>query len=167
MRKIMLTGLATAALAMSLTACGGGSDNKTAAAPPASTNGTAPAPTGSSTPGGPDGTKAPEGTKAPGGTGGHHTPPSQPGSGGVHQISSKWGKLEYLAPGKFIVGNVAFFTATDTVLIVAGGKCPNGSAPTGNSRCSVEGIDEWAQASPHNVNVHFSGQLATRIVETQ
>jgi hypothetical protein len=167
MRKIVIGGVA-AALALGLTACGGNGDGSSAAAPASSpsspagsTPSSAPTPSAPSTPGG---------TSAPRGTGGtrapvvRHTPLAQPGG---QQIKSQWGRLQYLAPGKYIVGDIGFFTATDTVLYVAGGTCPDGSTPPDDSKCSVDGLDEWAQAAPHNVNVRFSGQVATVITETQ
>ncbi|MEV3923941.1 hypothetical protein [Actinomadura coerulea] len=166
MRKIVITGMA-AALALGLTACGGSGDGNSAAAPssPASS---APAPSGSSTPDGgstPSGPSTPQGSGGSGTPGGRHTPLAQQGG---QQITTKWGPLRYLAPGKYTVGNVAFFTATDTVVYVAGGTCPNGTpTPPDVSKCSIDGLDQWAQASPHNVNVQFSGQTATRITETQ
>ncbi|WP_026411573.1 hypothetical protein [Actinomadura oligospora] len=78
---------------------------------------------------------------------------------------SAWGRLRYVAPGKFSVGDVVFSTSGDTVLFVAGGQCPDGSAPPNAGRCSVNGIDDWARASPHNVSVRFSGRSATFIQE--
>lgn len=167
MRKIMITG-AAAALALGLTACGGTGGGNSAAAPPSSPTGSAPASNGGSAP---EGTPTPGGASTPRGSGGSGTPGTQHtplGQQGGRQIKSKWGPLRYLAPGKYTVGNVAFFTTTDTVLYVAGGTCPNGSpTPPDVSKCSVDGLDQWAKASPHNVNVQFSGQTATRITETQ
>ncbi|MBO2461427.1 hypothetical protein J4709_27980 [Actinomadura sp. LCR2-06] len=93
-----------------------------------------------------------------------HTPLAQPGG---QQVKSKWGTLRYLAPGKFLVGNIGFFVANDTVLQVAGGTCPDGSTPSDDSKCSIDGLDEWVQAAPHNAVVQFSGQAATLIRETQ
>ncbi|GAA4335673.1 hypothetical protein GCM10023178_48970 [Actinomadura luteofluorescens] len=73
-----------------------------------------------------------------------------------------------LAPGKYTVGNVAFFTTTDTVVYVAGSTCPDGSpTPPDVSKCTVDGLDQWAKAAPHNASVRFSGQTAVRITETQ
>ncbi|MQY04804.1 hypothetical protein [Actinomadura macrotermitis] len=164
MRKIAITGMA-AALAFGLTACGGGND-KTAAPAPSSPTGSAPAP-GTATPNEastPSAAPAPGNPGAPGTPTIRHTPPA-PQAG--QQIKSKWGQLRYLAPGKYLVGDVAFFTATDTVVYVAGGTCPDGSTPPDNSKCSPEGLDEWAKAGPHNVTVRFSGQTATLIRETQ
>ncbi|MGI5206962.1 hypothetical protein ACQEU6_35975 [Spirillospora sp. CA-108201] len=171
MRKIMITG-AAAALAFGLTACGGTGDGNSAAAPPPSPTGSAPASNGGPTP---EVTPTQGGASTPRGSGGSGNPGTQPtplgqqgGQQGGQQIKSKWGPLRYLAPGKYTVGNVAFFTTTDTVLYVAGGTCPDGSpTPPDVSKCSVDGLDQWAKASPHNVNVNFSGQTATRITETQ
>ncbi|GGT59010.1 hypothetical protein [Actinomadura citrea] len=164
MRKIVITGVA-AALALGLTACGGNGDGNSAAAPssPASS-----APSESSTPDGgssPGAPSTPQGSGGSGAPGGRRTPLAQQGG---QQITTKWGPLRYLAPGKYTVGNVAFFTATDTVLYVAGGTCPNGTpTPPDVSKCSVDGLDQWVKASPHNAAVRFSGQTATRITETQ
>ncbi|MEU4822358.1 hypothetical protein OG979_24605 [Actinomadura citrea] len=164
MRKIVITGMA-AALALGLTACGGNGDGNSAAAPssPASS-----APSESSTPDGgssPGAPSTPQGSGGSGAPGGRHTPLAQQGG---QQITTKWGPLRYLAPGKYTVGNVVFFTATDTVLYVAGGTCPNGTpTPPDVSKCSVDGLDQWVKASPHNATVRFSGQTATRITETQ
>ncbi|MES9605601.1 hypothetical protein [Actinomadura sp. NPDC000929] len=169
MRKIMITGMA-AALALGLTACGG--DGGSAAASPSSPAASAPAPSESSTPDGgstPGGPSTPQGPGGSGTPGGRHTPLAQQGGQqGGRQVTTKWGPLRYLAPGKYTVGNVAFFTATDTVVYVAGGTCPNGApTPPDVSKCSVDGLDEWVKAAPHNASVRFSGATATRITETQ
>ncbi|WP_242907812.1 hypothetical protein [Actinomadura terrae] len=174
MRKIVMTG-AVAALALGLTACGNVGDTESAATPAAPTAPTAPQrPGGTSTPGG---TAAPSGPATPGGASTprtpegagaptvRHTPLAQPGG---ERAKEAWGKLRYLAPGKFTVGNVVFFTATDTVVYVAGGTCPDGTPPPADvSKCSIDGFDEWVQAAPHNAVVRFSGQAATMIRETQ
>lgn len=168
MRKILITGVA-AALALGLTACGGNGDGRTAAAP-SSPAGSPAAPSESSSPGTPA-PATPGGASTPQGSGGQgapvvrHTPPAPQGG---RQIITKWGRLRYLAPGKFIVGDVAFFIANDTVLYVAGGTCPDGSpTPPDVMKCSTDGLDQWAQAAPHNVSVRISGQAAVRITETQ
>ncbi|MDL4818306.1 hypothetical protein [Actinomadura opuntiae] len=171
MRKIAITGM-TAALALGLTACGGNGDGhgNSVAAPPSSPTASASVPGGTATPSGastPAPASTPNGASTPGDPGAptvRHTPAT--GQGG-QQIRTKWGKLRYMAPGKYIVGNVAFFTANDTVVYVAGGTCPDGSTPPDDSKCSIDGLDEWAQAAPHNVSVRFSGQAATTITETQ
>ncbi|WP_207400693.1 hypothetical protein [Actinomadura roseirufa] len=183
MRKIVITGVA-AVLALGLTACNGTGDGKSAAAPsspvgsvPAtgatSTPG-APSPGGASTPGGsstPGGGSTPGGSSAPRGSGGSGAPvgePTSPEQAGGKQVKTAWGRLQYLAPGKFTVGNVVFFTAGDTDLYVAGGKCPDGAdTPPDVMKCSMTGFDEWVQAEPHNATVKFSGQAATLIRETQ
>jgi hypothetical protein len=85
----------------------------------------------------------------------------------VQQGKPVWGQLRYMAPGKFIVGDIAFFVSDDTAVYVAGGECPDGSTPPDDSKCSVTGLDDWAKAAPHNVTVRFSGQVATMIRETQ
>lgn len=69
--------------------------------------------------------------------------------------------------GRFIVDDVAFYTSNETVLYVAGGKCPNGSAPINVSKCSMAGFEEWIKSTPHNAIVRFHGQVATLIRETQ
>ncbi|ROO90582.1 hypothetical protein EDD29_8313 [Actinocorallia herbida] len=160
MRKILITGVA-AVLALGLTACNGEVDGGSAAAPPS-----APAPSGTATPGEistPDAPSAPSGTSTPQNPGGSDTSSEQQGQ----QITEKWGTLSYLAPGKFLVGDVAFFTATDTAFYVAGGTCPDGTVPADESKCSLDGFDEWVQNAPHNAVVEFSGQSATLIRETQ
>ncbi|MGI5419732.1 hypothetical protein [Actinomadura luteofluorescens] len=165
MRKIVITGMA-AALALGLTACGG--DGDPVAAPPSSPTGSAPAPSESTTPDGgstPGGPSAPQGPGGSGTPGSRHTPLAQEGG---RQITTKWGPLRYLAPGKYTVGNVAFFTTTDTVVYVAGSTCPDGSpTPPDVSKCTVDGLDQWVKAAPHNASVRFSGQTALRITETQ
>ncbi|MWA07319.1 hypothetical protein F8568_044745 [Actinomadura sp. LD22] len=170
MRKIVITGVA-AALALGLTACGGNGGGGTAAAPAATPSGAAQAPSESPAPGGTSTTRTPSTPSTPQGSGGQdapvvrHTPPAPQGG---RQITTKWGRLRYLAPGKFLVGDVAFFTADDTVLYVAGGTCPDGSpTPPDVMKCSLDGFDQWVQAAPHNASVRFSGQAAVRITETQ
>ncbi|QKG23870.1 hypothetical protein [Actinomadura verrucosospora] len=165
MRKIVIGGLA-AALALGLTACG--SNGGGAAAAPSSPAGSPPASseptqTPTSTPGASTPSE-PSAPRSPGAPVVRHTPLAQPGG---QQVKSKWGTLQYLAPGKYLVGNIGFFVANDTVLQVAGGTCPDGSAPSDDSKCSIDGLDEWVQAAPHNAVVQFSGQAATLIRETQ
>lgn len=142
MRKLLITGVA-AVLALGLTACTGNGDD------------------GSSTPF--DSASAPSDASTPGGV----STPSDVSTPGGQQITSKWGQLRYLAPGKFTVGDVVFFTATDTVLYVAGSTCPDGTTPPDESKCSIDGFDAWVQEAPHNAVVEFSGQAATLIRETQ
>ncbi|MBO2454471.1 hypothetical protein J4573_45800 [Actinomadura barringtoniae] len=169
MRKIVIGG-AVAALAMGLTGCNiNANDNPTAAAPsspassapaPAPSQSAASTPTQSSTPGNGSGS----GDTNPSPT--QSTPSSQ--GGGNQQIPAKWGPLHYIAPGKYAVGHVIFFTSTDTRLTIAGGDCPDGTPPPADSfKCGIDGLDEWAQNGMHDVNVKFSGQVATSIVETQ
>ena len=141
MRKLLITGVA-AVLALGLTACNGSDINVDGLVSPSSA-----APF--------DAESAPSETS---------TPQEQPGG---QQIASKWGQLRYLAPGKFSVGDVVFFTATDPVLYVAGSTCPDGTTPPDDSKCSVAGFDAWVQEAPHNAVVEFSGQAATLIRETQ
>ncbi|MEV5831845.1 hypothetical protein AB0L25_40445 [Spirillospora sp. NPDC052242] len=156
MQKIVFTGMA-AALALGLTACDGTGDS--AAPTPASSVASTPAPseTDVSTPNAssPVESDTPEAQE----------PPSE--TPGGQQIESKWGRLRYLAPGKFTVDGVAFFTANATVLYVAGDTCPDGSKPPGDSKCNMDGFEQWVQAAPHNAVVEFSGQSATLIRETQ
>ncbi|MBO2454826.1 hypothetical protein J4573_47605 [Actinomadura barringtoniae] len=175
MRKIVIGGM-TAALALSLTACNFNADDKPAAASPSSPAASAPAPSqtpssGATSPGNGSNGDSGNGSDGSDGSGDSSTPRPQhspPSQGGGQQITSKWGRLRYVAPGKFSVGGVVFFTATDTSLTIAGGTCPDGTPPNAeNSKCGIDGIDEWAQRAPHNVNVHFSGQTATSIMETQ
>ncbi|KAB2362833.1 hypothetical protein [Actinomadura montaniterrae] len=172
MRKIVISGV-VAALALGLTACGGNGDGKTAAAAPSSPAGSPAAPSETSTPGGtststpstPGGASTPQGSGNQGAPVVRHTPAAPQGG---QQITTKWGRLRYLAPGKFLVGNVAFFTADDTVLYVAGGTCPDGSpTPSDVMKCSLDGFEQWVKAAPHNASVRFSGQAATTITETQ
>jgi hypothetical protein len=173
MRKIVFGGM-TAALALSLTACNINANDNPAAAGPSSPANSAPAPSGTATPSGnatPGDTSTPGNGSNPGDSGGSSTPrsrPTPPTQQGGQQISSKWGPLHYLAPGKYAVGHVVFFTSTDTRLTIAGGDCPDGTPPPADSfKCGIDGLDDWAQASNHDVNVRFSGQTATSIQETQ
>ncbi|MBW8481825.1 hypothetical protein [Actinomadura parmotrematis] len=160
MRKIVMAGVA-AVLAFGLTACDGGDGGTSAASSPSASPSAVPSVSSSS-----------PAVEAPSGGPSSEPSASRPSSGGssspARPIASKWGRLRYLAPGKFTVGDVAFFTADRTVVIVAGGTCPDGSeASADGSRCGIDGLEEWAKASPHNVNVRFSGQVATTIMETQ
>lgn len=151
LRKILMTATA-AALALGLSACNinaSGSDDKTAAGP---------------TSAGPDGgTASPTKTAAPGG---HHSGAPSHGSGGTGGAggNSASGKLSYMAPGKFMVGNTAFFIATDTVVIVDGGKCPDDAARP-NNRCTTDNMEMWVKSAPRFAKVSFSGQIATVIRE--
>ncbi|RSN66657.1 hypothetical protein [Actinomadura sp. WAC 06369] len=163
MQKILVTGLA-AALALGLTACDGTGTGDSAAAPPAPSGASTPAPSETSTSGGAASAPNASSPEAQG------TPAAQEPSSetpGGRQIKSKWGQLRYLAPGKFTVGGVAFFTANATVLYVADDTCPDGSRPPGDSKCNMDGFEKWVQAAPRNAVVEFSGQSATLIRETQ
>ncbi|GAA0961383.1 hypothetical protein [Actinocorallia libanotica] len=153
MRKLLITGVA-AVLALGLTACTGNGDDGSASPSSSTPFDSASAPSDASTPGE---VSTPSDASTPGEV-------STPGG---QQITSKWGQLRYLAPGKFAVGDVVFFTATDTVLYVAGSTCPDGTTPPDESKCSVDGFDAWVQEAPHNAVVEFSGQAATLIRETQ
>lgn len=168
MRKIVITGVA-AVLALGLTAC-----NEYAAPPLSLPTDSAPAPTGTSTPGEtsapsgsttttPSAPPAPSGTSTPQIPSSSDTPPTQTAN---QQIASKWGPLRYRAPGKLVVDNVVFFVATDTILYILGPTCPDGATPP-DGKCSIDGIDEWVQEVPRNALVHFSGQGATVIKETR
>jgi len=145
MRTILATATAATAaiLTLSLTACNN-TDN-TASAPPSTTSSAAPAKTTPSTPGRHDTTPSSQDAQ-----------PTEPGAAE--------GQLTYLAPGKFQVGDTVFFTATDTVLIVAGGKCPDGAARP-NNRCTTDNMEMWVQSAPRFAQVTFSGQTATTIRE--
>ncbi|WP_026415488.1 hypothetical protein [Actinomadura oligospora] len=170
MRKILLSGV-TAVLALSLTACNFNVNGKTSASGPSTA---APAPSDSTAPGH---ASAPSGkASSPGGDsdGSDPSPSARPCDPNVSPIregacpvKSKWGRLRYLASGKYTVGDTAFFTTQDTVLVVASGTCPDGTGSGPNMRCSLNGIEDWMQASPHNVTVSFSGGNATKIQETQ
>ncbi|MFV2179117.1 hypothetical protein ACFHW2_03185 [Actinomadura sp. LOL_016] len=165
MQKLVFIGMA-AALTLGLTACDG-TDTGTgdsAAPPPASSEASTPAPNETSTPGGDASTPNASSPEESGGPAAQE-PPSETPVG--QQIKSKWGRLRYLAPGKFTVDGVAFFTANATVLYVAGDTCPDGSKPPGASKCNMDGFEKWVQAAPHNAVVEFSGQSATLIRETQ
>ncbi|MEV5572499.1 hypothetical protein AB0L06_20845 [Spirillospora sp. NPDC052269] len=167
MRKILLTG-AAAALALSLSACNIDVNGKATASEP------------STTASAPNSTSVPSGTPShhrtgTGGTGGSDSGPSarpcdpnvSPIRKGACPISVKSGPLRYLASGKYTVGDTAFFTTQDTVLVVASGTCPDGTSSGPNMHCSLDGIDEWVQKSPHNVVVHLDRGNATKIQETQ
>ncbi|MFC4912016.1 hypothetical protein [Actinomadura gamaensis] len=167
MRKILLTGVA-AALTLGLSACDFNVNGKADAAP----GSTASAPgNGAPSSGAPTRSHQPTGP----GTGSGRAPSSSPGNEddspirqGARQLKSKWGPLRYLASGKYTVGDTAFFTADDTLLVVAGSTCPNGTPSGPDMRCTVDGMDDWVQASPHNVTVYFRyGGIATKIQETQ
>ncbi|MCP2337432.1 hypothetical protein [Actinomadura rupiterrae] len=169
MRKILLAG-ATAAMALSLSACNFNVNGKADASGPSST---------ASAPGSTGGANAPAGKPSHhttgSGSGGSDSGPSakpcdpnvSPIRKGACPVSSKAGPLRYLASGKYTVGNTAFFTTEDTVLVVASGTCPDGTSSGPNMRCGLDGMDEWVQKSPHNVVVHFDGGNATKIQETQ
>lgn len=183
MRKIVITGVA-AALALGLTACDGkvtgnvtgnaGGDSSPAPASSSSSSsspaGTAPSET--STPRSaptPDAPSTPGGASTPQGSGGTDAPVAQPTrqalSGG--QIKQKWGKVAYLSPGRFVVGDVALSTSPDTILIPADSTCPDGSPAPDDSKCSIDGFDQWATAGWHHANVRYSGSVAIVITETQ
>ncbi|MEV5573583.1 hypothetical protein AB0L06_26375 [Spirillospora sp. NPDC052269] len=157
MRKILLT-VTAAALTVGLSACdiNAKSDDKAGSAP-----------SSSASEGGSSSAPAKPGTHG----GGHHTAPSNQGGGDAGGATPDanagkpvTGKLSYLAPGKFLVGNTAFFTATDTVIIVAGGKCPDDAARPDN-RCTTDNMEMWVKSAPRYAKVSFSGQVATVIRE--
>ncbi|MFC5186701.1 hypothetical protein [Actinomadura harenae] len=154
MRKILVTVTAAAIAVTGLSACNAKvtDDGHTATVPD-----------------GPAGVPSETGVPGPG-----HKPsaPSHPengtggGAGGAGGAggNARSGKLSYVAPGKFQVGDTVFFTATDTVLIVEGGKCPDGAARP-NNRCTTDNMEMWVKSAPRFAKVSFSGQSATVIRE--
>lgn len=166
MRKILLTG-AAAAIALSLSACNVDVNGKASASGPSNT---ASAPNSApAQPGKPS--HHATGSGAGGSDSGPSAKPCDPNLSPIRKgacpVSVKSGPLRYLAPGKYTVGDTAFFTVQDTVLVVASGTCPDGTSSGPNMRCSLDGMDEWVQKSPHNVVVHLDRGNATKIQETQ
>lgn len=145
MRTILVTATA-AVLALGLTACNNAEGTASAPSSAAPTKGSPSAPS-----------QQPTAPKQ------HDTAPSsqdaQPSQDGGAE-----GELTYVAPGKFQVGDTVFFTATDTVLIVAGGKCPDGAARP-NNRCTTDNMEMWVKSAQRFAKVSFSGQVATVIRE--
>lgn len=76
--------------------------------------------------------------------------------------NSLMGELTYMAPGKYMVNNTAFYTSLNTVLIVDGNKCPNGTTSL-NHRCTMDNMDTWVKSRQRFANVTFNGQIATVI----
>ncbi|WP_433179582.1 hypothetical protein [Actinoallomurus sp. CA-150999] len=156
MRTILATAATAAILALGLSACNNAGGTAAAPAPSSATSSAAatkasPSASASSSAGQSTGSKQ------------HNTAPSkqdaQPSDGNEAE-----GELTYLAPGKYQVGDTVFFTATDTVLIVAGGKCPDGAARPDN-HCTTDNMDMWVQSAQRFAKVSFSGQAATVIRE--
>lgn len=139
MRTILVTATA-AILALGLSACNNSEGTASAPSSAAPTKGSPSAPG-----------QQPTATKQ------HDTAPSSQDGGAE-------GELTYVAPGKFQVGDTVFFTATDTVLIVAGGKCPDGAARP-NNRCTTDNMEMWVKSAQRFAKVSFSGQTATVIRE--
>ena len=150
MRTILVTATA-AILALGLSACNNTEGTASAPSSAAPTKGSPSAP-------GRQPTAPNQHTAAPSDQGGG-APPSQAAAG-----NSRMGELTYMAPGKFMVGDTVFFTATDTVLIVAGGKCPDGAARP-NNRCTTDNMEMWVKSAQRLAKVSFSGQTATVIRE--
>ncbi|WP_329244503.1 hypothetical protein OG417_47930 [Actinoallomurus sp. NBC_01490] len=142
MRTILVTATA-AILALGLSACN--NNDTTASAPSSVPSSAAPVKASPSTPTQHDTTPT-----------NHDAQPTEVGEAA--------GELTYLAPGKFQVGDTVFFTADDTVLIVAGGKCPDGAARPDN-RCTTDNMEMWAQSAQRLAKVTFDGQTATVIRE--
>ncbi|WP_345367231.1 hypothetical protein [Actinoallomurus liliacearum] len=153
MRTILATAATAAILAIGLSACNN-----------AGGTGAAPAPSSAAA------TTASSSSSA---SAGQSTAPQQRNTaapskqdGQPSEVGRAEGELTYLAPGKYQVGDTVFFTATDTVLIVAGGKCPDGAARPDN-RCTTENMDMWVQSAQRFAKVSFSGQAATVIREVE
>lgn len=157
MRTILATAATAAILALGLSACN-------------NAGGTAAAPALSSAAPSAAATKASPSSSASASSG-QSTAPKQhntaaPSSQDAQpsEVGEAEGELTYVAPGKYQVGDTVFFTATDTVLIVAGGKCPDGAARPDN-RCTTDNMDMWVQSAQRFAKVSFSGQAATVIRE--
>ncbi|WP_433179586.1 hypothetical protein [Actinoallomurus sp. CA-150999] len=158
MRTILATAATAAILALGLSACNNAGG--TAAAPAPSSAASSAAATKASPSASASSSSS---SSASAGSKQHNTAPSkqdaQPSDGNEAE-----GELTYLAPGKYQVGDTVFFTATDTVLIVAGGKCPDGAARPDN-HCTTDNMDMWVQSAQRFAKVSFSGQAATVIRE--
>ncbi|MEV5749882.1 hypothetical protein AB0L00_18845 [Actinoallomurus sp. NPDC052308] len=158
---LMCTILATAAtaaiLALGLSACNNAGGAGAAPAPSSAASSATAATTSSSSSASAGQSTAPQqhNTVAPSE---QDAPPSE--------VGQAEGELTYLAPGKYQVGDTVFFTAADTVLIVAGGKCPDGAARPDN-RCTTDNMDMWVQSAQRFAKVSFSGQAATVIREVE
>jgi hypothetical protein len=160
---------AGAVLALSLTAC----SNTKAAAP----NSNAPAVSSASPSAAQSaGTTAPSAsTAAPQATA---ATPSASSAGVNLQL---FGRIELLAPGKIIItpndGTAqAAFLADDTVLLVAYGKCPDGSgtegetvdtAGRGTKQCSIAGLETFLSSNPLSGDVTIRNGVAVKIIENK
>ena len=97
--------------------------------------------------------------------------------GGVN--AEIFGRVELLAPGEITVtppggtGQAAYLS-DDTVLLVAYGKCPDGSGTEtetvdgmnrGTKQCSVKGLEEFLKSNPLSGDVAISGGVVVKIVE--
>jgi len=109
--------------------------------------------------------------------------PREPGAtpakvlGGVN--AEIFGRVELLAPGEITVtppegAGQAAFLSDDTVLLVAYGKCPDGSGTEtetvdamnrGTKQCSVKGLEEFLRGNPLSGDVAISGGVVVKIVE--
>lgn len=92
---------------------------------------------------------------------------------------SLFGRIELLAPGKIIVtptggAGQAAFLADDSVLLVAYGKCPDGSgtdaetvdaAGRGTKKCTINGLETWLGSNPLSGDVTIRNGVAVKIVE--
>jgi hypothetical protein len=90
-----------------------------------------------------------------------------------------FGRIELLAPGKITVtppggAGQAAFLEDDTVLLVAYGKCPDGSgtesetvdsANRGTKKCTSAGLETFLQSNPLSGDVIIRGGIAVKIVE--
>lgn len=97
--------------------------------------------------------------------------------GGVH--AEIFGRVELLAPGEIIVttpegaGQAAYLT-DDTVILVAYGRCPDGSGTEtetvdgmnrGTKQCSATGLEEFLKSNPLSGDVAISGGVVVKIIE--
>ncbi|GAB2618478.1 hypothetical protein GCM10027168_58500 [Streptomyces capparidis] len=92
------------------------------------------------------GTSAKGGASASGGT--------QAGSPATAQSGTVTGTLTYLAPGKLMVGERAFFVATDTQIWGAGGICGDAAGQSA-SECTVEQLEKAAKTGKIRAEVEI------------
>jgi hypothetical protein len=102
-----------------------------------------------------------------------------PTASGVNR--TLFGRIELLAPGKIIVtppggtGQAAWLQ-DDTVLLVAYGKCPDGSgteaetvdsANRGTKQCTSAGLETFLKSNPLSGDVTIRNGSAVKIVENK
>lgn len=106
------------------------------------------------------------GSSTGGSTGGSSTGGSSTGGGSGDDSAdgTVTGVLTYLAPGKYLVGDRAFFVADDTQVWGAGGICGDGTGQVA-AECTLDDLEEAAKRGDVKAEVDIEEGVGTQVRE--